>query len=348
MTRDLVSIIIVNWNGLSHLKKCLPSLYKQKYKKIEIILVDNASSDDSVKWVRKYNPGVKIIVNNQNLGFSEANNIGFNIAKGEFVLFLNNDTLVTNNFLTELLKVLKSDQKIGGAQSKIFFMDSPKQLDSVGAFLTNTGFLFHYGVYEHDSPKFSKVIDLYTLKGAAMIFKKTVLERILINGELFDPKFFAYFEETDLCHRVWLAGFRVVFAPKSVIYHKFGATSSRLKKSFIEFNSYKNRINSYLKNLGFFELIKILSVHIAICELLSLLFIFKGRLGISIAIQKAIFWNFLNINATLIKRSIIQNNIRKINDREILQKIKKDPGLGYYISLLKGWNITQINVNKKN
>lgn len=348
MLNKLVSIIIVNWNGKIHLQKCFPSLYKQDYKNFEIILVDNGSIDGSVEWTKKEFSKVVVIQNGKNLGFAEGNNIGYTKAKGDYILFLNNDTLVTSNFLSELLKVLESDQKIGGAQSKIFFMDSPKQLDAVGAFLTNTGFLFHYGVYERDSPKFSKIIDLYTLKGAAMIFKKTVLEKILINGELFDPKFFAYFEETDLCHRVWLAGFRIVFAPKSIIYHKFGATSSRLKKSFIEFNSYKNRINSYLKNLGFFELIKILSVHIALCELLFLLFILRGKLGISIAIQKAIFWNFLNINTTLIKRSIIQKNIRKINDREILTKIKKDPGIGYYISLLKGWNITQINVNKKN
>ena len=245
-----VSIIIVNWNGLRWLTDCFTSLYKQNYINFEIIFVDNASKDGSVSWVKKHYPDTKIIVNSENLGFAGANNVGYRKAKGEYVLFLNNDTRVTKNFLTELVNVLESDTLIAGAQSKILLMDKPDIHDSVGAFLTPTGFLYHYGFGRKDQAKYNKQINLYTAKGACMIFKADVLNRVAINGNIFDPDYFAYFEESDLCHRIWLAGYRIVYAYTSVIYHKMGATSSSMNNSFIQYHSFKNRIRSYLKNFG--------------------------------------------------------------------------------------------------
>lgn len=346
MKRDLVSVVIINWNGLEHLKKCLPSLYGQNYTKLEVIVVDNGSIDDSVSWLNKKYPKVKIIKNKENKGFAEANNQGYGITTGEYVLFLNNDTKVTKTFLTELLKVLKSNDLIGGVQSKLLLMDSPTRLDSVGSYLTNTGFLYHLGVYAEDSKKYSKQIEVYSVKGACMLFKKEVLKKIEVEGEIFDSRYFAYFEETDMCHRVWLASYRLIYVPSSVIFHKFGATSIKLLKPFVEYHSYKNRINSYIKNLGFWWLLKILPAHLIICEVLSIIFIFKGKTAISIAIQKAIWWNIVNLKKTLKKRSIIQNNIRKLKDAIILPNLVNNPDLSFYLSQLKGWNVDQ--TKKKN
>src|SRR3989344_3605371 len=207
MKKDLVSVIIINWNGLEHLQKCLPSLYGQNYKKIEVIVVDNGSIDDSVSWLNKKYPKVKIVKNKENKGFAEANNQGYEITTGEYILFLNNYTKVTKTFLTELLKVLKSNDLIGGVQSKLLLMDSPTRLDSVGSYLTNTGFLYHLGVYAEDSKKYSKQLEVYSAKGACMLLKREVLKKVEVEGEIFDSRYFAYFEETDMCHRVWLAGY---------------------------------------------------------------------------------------------------------------------------------------------
>lgn len=341
--KDLVSIIIVNWNGKDLLRICLTSLKKQNYKNIEIILVDNASIDGSVEWVTKYFSQIKIIINKKNLGFAEANNIGFKEARGEYVLFLNNDTRVTNNFIVEMLKVLKR-KNIGGVQSKILFMDDPKRLDGVGSYLTYTGFLYHQGIYAINTSKYDKEIEIFSAKGACMCFKKSVLDKILVDGDIFDRRYFAYFEETDLCFRIWLLGYKIIYVPSSIIYHKYGATSQKLKKPFIEYNSYKNRICTYIKNLETLSLIKILFPHLVICKILALIFIFKGRLDISLSIEKAIWWNLINLRRTLIYRNIIQGKIRQVKDGIIFPIVLRNVGFSYYFNHLKGWNTTQIDV----
>jgi GT2 family glycosyltransferase len=331
MLKDTVSVIIVNWNGFRWLNDCFSTLSKQSYKQTEIIFVDNASHDGSVEWIKKHYPKTKIIVNKENVGFAEGNNIGYRYANGEYILFLNNDTRVSENFIIELLHTIKSDPSIGGIQSKILLMDDPTKLDSIGAFLTPTGFLYHNAFGKKDSRKYNVPIDLFTAKGACMFFRKSVLDTCLLEGNIFDPKFFAYFEETDLCHRVWLSGYRIVYEPKSVIYHKMGATSGNIQNDIIQFHSYKNRICSYIKNLGIISLLSILPVHIGLCIIFSFYSLIKGQWKIFLAIQKAIFWNITNLNKTLDKRVFIQTNIRKRNDEKLMPMIMKHPRLIYYI-----------------
>ena len=325
MKQPLVSVIIVNWNGLRWLTDCFDSLAKQDWENYEIIFVDNASKDDSVAWVKKHYPKTRILINNENLGFSDANNVGYSVVRGEYVLFLNNDTRVTKTFLTELVKVVQSDTKIGGAQSKILLMDRPDTHDSVGAFFTTTG-----------SVKYNKQIDLYTAKGACMMFKKSVLEKIEVEGNILDPSYFAYFEETDMCHRVWLAGYRIVYAYKSVIFHKMGATSSSMNNAFVQYHSFKNRINSYLKNLGVTQLWKTLPIHLLFCEVFSLSSLLKGKWKLSYGVQKAIYWNLIRLPITIRYRNYIQANIRTITDTALLAHVSKKPGLVYYWNLSKG------------
>jgi GT2 family glycosyltransferase len=328
----LVSVIIINWNGKHFLDKCLTSLYAQKYKNIEVIFVDNASTDGSINYVKEKFPKTKIVINKENLGFADANNIGYRVAKGEYILFLNNDTEVTDTFIIELLVVLENNPKIGGAQSKILLMDEPDRLDSVGAFLTKTGFLFNYGIAKKDSPKYNKQIDLYTAKGACMMFKKHVLEEILVDGEILDSRYFVYFEETDMCHRVLLAGYKIVFVPKSAIYHKMGGTSTKLNNSFVQYHSFKNRLNSYTKNLSLKELIQIMPVHIVLCEGFALFSLLKGNLALFKAVHQAYFWNITELKTTIKKREYIQRKIKKvtINFSKLLP-VNIRPSYYYYL-----------------
>lgn len=324
-----VSIIIVNWNGKHHLEKCLPSLEKITYSNYEVILVDNASSDESVSFVKSKYPSIKIIQNDKNYGFAKGNNIGFKQAHGEYILFLNNDTQVTKDFLDNLVAVLGSDRELGGVQAKVLSMTDPTRLDSVGAFLTNTGFLYHYGYLQKDNKKYDKPIYLYTAKGACMLFRKDVIDQV----GLFDDEFFAYFEETDFCHRVWLAGYKIKYVPDAVIYHQIGGTSNSMNNSFIQYHSFKNRINSYIKNLGLSEAIKILPLHIFLCEAAAFVFIIKGKPSIFLAINKAILWNIKKLSQTLKKRKYIQRQIRTVSDNEAFGKLKRFPGLRYYYYL---------------
>ncbi len=333
--KKLISVIIVNWNGKKFLKECLSSLKAQDYKNIEVIFVDNNSKDGSVEYIKKNFPKTKIIINKENLGFAQGNNIGYKKALGEYILFLNNDTKVTKNFLSELVKVLGSDKKIGGAQSKVLLMDGTGRLDSVGAFLTNTGFLYHYGVFKKDSPKYDKKIDIYSAKGACMIFKREVLEKIKVDGEIFDSRYFAYFEETDMCHRVWFAGYKIVFAPKAVIYHKMGGTSANLDNSFVQYHSFKNRINSYIKNFDGMELLKILPLHILMCEAFALFSLIKLKPSLCLSIQKSIVWNLKTLKDTIKKRNYIKKNIKdkRINSQYLHKIIMRKTRLSYYYYL---------------
>ncbi len=336
MKRGLVSIIIVNWNGLRWLADCFGSLAKQNYANYEIIFVDNASHDGSVAWVKRHYPKTIIIINRENLGFASANNVGYGKASGEYILFLNNDTRVTKSFLSELVVAVRVDPRVAGVQSKILLMDHPDTHDSVGAFLTPTGFLYHYGFGKKDQKKYDRTIDLYTAKGACMMFRKSVLEEVSVNGNIFDPDYFAYFEETDMCHRVWLAGYRIVYAYKSVIFHKMGATSGSMNNSFIQYHSFKNRIRTYLKNFGTPWLLSIFLVHVLLCELYSLIAIIRGKIAIGWAIQRAIYWNVLTFTGTLNMRRLVQHTIRKLPDGRVSGVILRKPHIRYYIGLLTG------------
>lgn len=330
---SLVSIIIVNWNGLRWLPDCFASLYAQQYKNFEIIFVDNASKDSSVLWVKQHYPATKIITNRKNLGFAQGNNVGYRQAMGNYVLFLNNDTRMTKTFLTELIRVLDSDPKIGGAQSKIRLMDHPDTLDSIGAYLTPTGFLYHYAFGQKDAPKYNKQIDLYTAKGACMMFKKSVLDKIMIQGDIFDPDYFAYFEESDMCHRIWLVGYRIVYAYKSVIYHKMGATSIGMNGTFIQYHSFKNRIRTYMKNLSLFDACAIIPLHIGIVELYGIYLLIKGKIDIWFSLQRAIGWNIRHITKTLTIRKIIHTRIY-VYTPYMRAKIFRFPPIKYYYALV--------------
>jgi len=287
MKNALVSIIIVNWNGMRWLPDCFGSLAKQNYANYEVIFVDNASKDDSVAWVRTHYQKTKIMINRENLGFAGANNVGYRKAKGKYVLFLNNDTRVTKTFLSELVKTVESDPVIAGVQSKILLMDHTDTHDSVGAFLTPTGFLYHYGFGKKNQKKYDKQINLYTAKGACMMFRKEALDKVTIDGNIFDPDYFAYFEESDMCHRVWLAGYRIVYAYTSVIYHKMGATSSSMNNAFIQYHSFKNRMRTYLKNFGTLWLWTILPIHLLMCELYAIMSFVRGNFALGWAIERA-------------------------------------------------------------
>lgn len=329
MSRGLVSVIIVNWNGLHFLKDCLPHLYKSSYKNFEVILVDNGSKDGSIEFVKKNYHNIIIVQNSVNKGFAEANNQGYKKAKGEFILLLNNDTKVSRNFMEPLIHALQNDKWLGGVQSKILSMDNPKLLDSVASFFTSTGMLYHYGYHQKDSKKYSKRIYTYTAKGACLMLKREVVEKV----GLFDSRFFAYFEESDLCHRIWLSGYKVEYIPESIIHHKIGGTSNSMQNSFIQFHSFKNRINSYIKNLGVYQLMLVLPVHLVICELIAIAFIFKGRVDLFLAIHRAFVWNIMHIKETLIIREQVQKKIRSVKDEIFFPLIKKDPEFSYYYSL---------------
>lgn len=337
MKNNLVSLIIVNWNGKGYLSNCLDSLFQLKTKCVtEIIIVDNGSSDGSVEHINElktHKKNIILIKNKKNLGFAHANNQGFNIAKGKYILFLNNDTTVKNDFLDILVAKIESDKTIAGVQPKILMMDNPQKMDSSGSFFTNTGILYHRGHQQSANNKHFNIEDeIFSMKGACMLFRTDVLRKVGV----FDEDYFAYFEETDLCHRIWLAGYKIVYVPSSVVYHKGGGSTNMVGQAFIQYHSFKNRIASYVTNFEDLTLLCLLPVHVILCLAASFGFLATGRFYHFVVVYKALFWNITHIKSTLSKRRFVQNDIRKVSDKAYLAGISKNVRPIYYWYLLAG------------
>ena len=315
----LISIIIANWNGGGVYEECLYSLSRINYPNWELIVVDNGSNDGTTEL--SLSPKFKIkssklIRNKANLGFAPANNQGNKIAKGKYLLLLNNDTLVDPSFLNILVEKMEKEKDLGVIQPKVRIMDNPEYLDNAGSFITTIGFLHHWGFMQKDRQEFNKEREVFTIKGACMLIRKSIVGKI----GLFDPDFMSYFEESDFCWRVWLAGSRVLFYPKTYIFHKVGFTIKRLDVGNLNWHYYKNRICSLIINLGVGKLLIILPVHLIVSLGISFAFLFKGQFKNALIIWKAILWNILNLDKTLKKRIKVQN-VRAVSDKFIFDKL---------------------------
>ena len=178
--KPLVSVIIVNWNGGQVFKECLSSLSKIDYPNWELIIVDNGSTDGSENLEKDLRPpkGYRVIHNKKNLGFAPANNQGVELATGKYILLLNNDTKVDLDFLSKLVARMETDPKLAVIQPKIYLMDKPGILDNAGSFFTKIGFLHHWGFMQKDGPEFSVEREIFSAKGACMLIRKKVVEKV--------------------------------------------------------------------------------------------------------------------------------------------------------------------------
>ncbi len=315
----LVSIIIINWNGGSVFKDCLTSLSQITYPNWELVVVDNGSTDESLSFAKNFSLAkvkVQILENKTNVGFAPANNQGFEVSRGEYVLLLNNDTKVEKDFLTKMVAKMESDPTIGVMQPKIYMMDKPEYLDNAGSFFTKTGFLIHWGFGKKDATEFDQEREVFTVKGACMLVRRELITKV----GLFDPDFVSYFEETDFCWRVWLVGFRCIYFPGTHIYHKVGFTSQRLEVISVNYHSLKNRIVSLIKNLNGFNLIGVMFQHMAILIGLTFYYLIKFQFRQAKMFIDAIVWNIGHLSSTFVKRRKIQK-LRKVSDKYIFDKV---------------------------
>ncbi len=235
MSAPKVSIIIVNYNGKELLQKCLDSLLKVNYDNFEIILVDNNSTDGSVEFITKNYPSLIIIKLDSNKGFAEPNNVAAKISKGKYLLFLNNDTVVTPNFISEMVKVMETDKKIAICQSLLLKPDG--SVDSSGDFID------HLGVVYNSKTKIDEIREVSSARGASMLVRSDIFDKL----DGFDQKFFVTFEDVDLCWRSWILGYRVLIIPTSIVYHEGGITIKKIK-SEIAFHGFKNQLAMKITN----------------------------------------------------------------------------------------------------
>jgi GT2 family glycosyltransferase len=222
----LVSVIILNFNGEDYVKQCLFAVLETKYPNFEVVFVDNASTDSSLKIVEEafgLDRRLRIIRNIKNMGFSGGNNIGFVHARGEYIAFLNNDTIADPYWLDVLVSTMEEDNTIGLAGSTILSMDGKKLRGAGGLWSDYLLFLCPLGAGRGSDFKFLPKFEVSFASGCSMIVKKELLDKI----GLFDPEIPYNYDDTLLSLKTWLAGKRVVSVSNSRICHIGGATTKK-------------------------------------------------------------------------------------------------------------------------
>jgi len=240
MQEPLISIIILNWNGKKVIEACLNSVKKQSYKNLEVVVVDNASSDGSREFISKNFPEVKLITSRVNLGFDGGNNVGIKQAKGEFLMMLNNDTLLTPNCIEELKNSIQKDKRFGACASKVLLDGGENLIDVAGLAICLDGMSIGRGRLENND-KFQEEEEVFFASDCACLYRREMIEDIRLPDEIYDEDFFAYADETDMGWRARLAGWRCIYNPKAIVYHCHSASTSNYS-AFKAFLVERNRI----------------------------------------------------------------------------------------------------------
>ncbi|WP_428384690.1 glycosyltransferase family 2 protein [Nevskia ramosa] len=222
VTEKKVGIVILNWNGWKDTVCCVLSLSSLSYKNYFVIIIDNASSDNSVEEIEKALPHVKIVVNDRNRGFGGGCNPGIRAAldmKADFVWLLNNDTVVRKETLTAMAEEIESENLVGAVGSVLYYMDNPDKVQAWGGGYVNS----LLGVSKHLYEKPQRKSKLHYLTGASLLIRSEVLNSV----GFFDEKFFMYWEDVDLGFRIRQNNWKICVAEKSILLHKESASLGR-------------------------------------------------------------------------------------------------------------------------
>lgn len=314
---DMVSVIVVNWNGEKYIKDCLSSLRIQTYPKKEIILVDNGSKDNSLAIVEEYFPEVRVIKLSQNCGFAKANNIALEEAKGEFICLLNNDAFPENNWVEELVKTIKPFPEAAAVGSKMLNYDNREIIDSAGDGYTRMGWPDKIGSGTKVDDKYEHIREVISICAGAALYRRSVLDK----GGFFDEDFFAYLEDVDLSLRINMMGFKCIYVPTGIVYHVGSATTGSKINHFTVYWSTRNYFPVILKNLPTKLIVKFI----------PLMMVFHIYWIIA-CIRKKVFTAYLrgikdalctkNLFSMLQKRKLLKK-LWRLSSKEIHQRIIK-------------------------
>lgn len=281
----LVSIVFPNFNGGREPIDCLASIYRLSYPKFEVIVIDNNSTDGSFEKIRKKFPKVKLIKNNENLGFAKAVNQGIKLSKGEYVFIGNDDIVFEKNSLKILIDSFLKDKSIGIMGGKIFSKKNKKKIISSGHMMNLwTGNIKPLKTDETQGEPF-------WIQGCAMLIPKLVLNKV---GFL-DPGFNHFFEDIDLCMRVRKIGLKVVYIPNAIFWHGDSISSNKnLPQKYYFW--YKNKFRFILKNLHVYNILSIVLIQVFVITPYRSLVLRDGRL---FPFLKGAGWNLLHLIETL-------------------------------------------------
>ena len=334
--KSSVSIVIPHWNNVDVLSECLESISNTNFENFETIVVDNASTDNSVASVRSNYPNVKLIENDKNYGYAGGCNIGAEAASGDYLIFLNNDTVQEKGWISNLIKTINSDDKIAAVQPKILNYYDRNVFDYAGGsgghmdiycFPFARGRIFSF--QENDEGQYNNKEKCFWSSGTCFMVRRELFQKA--GG--FDENFFAHMEEIDLCWRLYAMGFEVWVDPDSVVYHKNALTLPMYSHK----KYYLNHRNSLLMLLGNYSIKNIFLIGIPRL-ILEKIACFYSILMLDwrhfTAILRSLFWIIFHPNVIMKKRKSF-SKIRTITDKKIMENMMQSSIVIKYYLLKK-------------
>lgn len=320
-----VAVVILNWNGRKFLQKFLPEVIKYS-EEAEIIVADNASSDDSIDLLQKSFPDVRIIQNKENGGFSKGYNDALAQVDADYYVLLNSDIEVTENWIQPIIDLMESDKDIAVCQPKIrsyYERDKFEYAGAAGGFIDKFGYPFCRGrlfqSIETDTGQYDDVAEIFWATGACMFVKAKLYNEY----DGLDNDFFAHMEEIDFCWRLKNAGYKIMYCPHSTVYHVGGGTlpKNSSRKTYLNF---RNNFILLFKNLPFRRLIFVFIVRLILDGVAGIKFLLDSGVKDMLAVVKAHFHVYLSIPKHLKKR-------KKIKQKKVSKLYYGSIVIDYYI-----------------
>jgi GT2 family glycosyltransferase len=300
----MASIFILTYNNKDDLDECLRSIMDQAYTNYEIIIIDNSSTDGTVDLVRLSYPGIKLIETGSNLGYASGNNTGLKYARGEYIVVVNPDTVADANWLRELIKPLDDHTRV--STSKVLMYGDRDRINTCANNSHFTGLGFCRGLYKN-SKEFLNRDEVSAVSGCSFAIARDAFESL--GG--FDSDFFLYLEDTDLSWRARLKGYKLVYVPTSIIYHKFKLSITPWKEYYLE----RNRYMMLFKNYRVKTLVLIFPA-LVVTELITWTHALLHGLPYVNNKLKAYIWVIANLGKIIDKRRRMRSD-REISDREL-------------------------------
>jgi len=330
------AVVVLNWNGKDWLAKFLPTLVKYSTD-ATVFVADNASTDDSLEFVKYNFPTVKIIINTTNGGYAKGYNDALKQIDAEYFVLINSDIEATENWLSPIINLMDSDSNIAACQPKLRDYNNKNIFEYAGAsggFIDNLGYPFCRGrifdSIEQDKGQYNDAIEVFWATGACLFVRATCFDEM--NG--LDEDFFAHQEEIDLCWRLKNKGYKIMVQPKSVVYHVGGGTLNS-GSPFKTHLNFRNNLKMLFKNLPLPYLFTVIPTRLVLDGVAAITF-FNQPKGLQhlLAIAKAHFSFFFAIPMLIAKRQKInqKNNLVGKTDWSILYK-NKITGIKYFSDL---------------
>ncbi|MFK7771451.1 MAG: bifunctional riboflavin kinase/FAD synthetase [Saprospiraceae bacterium] len=340
LTLASVAIVILNYNGVEFLKKFLPSVLKSEYENLSIHVADNGSNDTSISLLKTTFPKVEIIDLGDNHGFAKGYNLALDQVEADYLVLLNSDVEVTQNWITPIIELMERDKTIGACQPKIKSYHNKQYFEYAGAsggWIDRLGYPFCRGrifdKLEKDNGQYNTTSEIFWASGAAFFVRGKLFKAL--GG--FDPDYFAHAEEIDLCWRIKRAGFKIMVKPRSVVYHVGGGTLDYLnpRKTYLNF---RNTLFTILKNEPKRKLFWLVPSRLILDGIAGGLFLVQGKFSHIKSILQAHFSFYGSFFAMIKKRKMYNEKIQKISISNTPNKVGIYQGSmvwQYYIKKVK-------------